>query len=560
MGISSISSAVAAYANLGVTPDTDSNDHASGDTDTGNIQNAPAAFDTTSAYTTPANMSLSANGLSLIEQFEGLRLTAYQDSGGVWTIGYGHTGNVTPGETITQPQAQQLLQQDASSAENAVRNNVKVPITQGQFDALVDFTYNCGAGALQNSPMLKDLNAGNYAGAQAAFNNYYVHDSAGNLLPGLVRRRAEEASMFGGTGPQGTSGGTTSAPPSSTGSTSAGGNYTVKSGDSLSAIAAAHGVSLQALEAANPQITNPNLIYPGQNINIPGSGGTTSAPPSSTGSTSAGSNYTVKSGDSLSAIAAAHGVSLQALEAANPQITNPNLIYAGQTIKIPGSGGGSAAAPASTGSSSAGSNYTVKSGDSLSGIAAAHGVSLQALEAANPQITNPNLIYAGQTIKIPGSGSVAPTTNTTRAPSGSSNVAQLAESFMGQNASSLEKSGQLPMQPGIDPSECCANFVSAVLVKAGKLPANMQTVNVLTLQSNLQKAGWTPVSKANAQPGDVVIVNTAHEQHTEIVASNNNGKITLVGSNNSNADGTQKVGYDDYTANNVACTIYAPPN
>jgi len=472
-----------------------------------------------SAPKDPAHMSVSSAGLDLVKNAEGLSLTAYKDSGGVWTIGYGHTAGVKPGEKITPAQAQQYLKDDMATAENAVRNDVKVPLTQGQFDALVSLTYNVGAGALQSSTLLKKLNAGDYTGAQAQFGKWvYGQNSKGNevILPGLVTRRQNEADLFGSKGPQGADSGngvsTTSPTPSSNGSVS------------------------------------------------------TSPTPSSNRSASASSHYRVKSGDTLSAIAAAHGVSLKSLEAVNPQIRNPNLIYPGQKINIPGGGGGvkgSVAANSSNQSASTSNHYRVKSGDTLSAIAAAHGVSLKSLEAANPQIRNPNLIYHGQNINIPGGGSVEPSTptNTTNSSNGSSNVAQTAESFLGQMAANLEKSGQLPMQSSVDSRECCANFVSAVLVKTGLLPSNMQTASVETLKENLQKQGWTPVNKADAKPGDVMIVQTGSESHTEIVASNDNGKITLIGSNNTNhGTGPQQVGYDAYTANNVPCTIYAPPN
>src|SRR5271157_2649588 len=102
--------------------------------------------------------------------------------------------------------------------------------------------------------------------------------------------------------------------------------YIVRQGDTLSGIAQNFGVSLQALQAANPQITNPDLIFPGQVINIPG----TIPPP--------GTTYVVQPGDTLSGIAQYFGVSLQALEAANPQITNPDLIFPGQVNQIPGTG------------------------------------------------------------------------------------------------------------------------------------------------------------------------------------------------------------------------------
>src|SRR4051812_12954681 len=100
-------------------------------------------------------------------------------------------------------------------------------------------------------------------------------------------------------------------------------------------------------------------------------------------------SYRIQPGDTMSKIAARYGVSLSALEHANPQVKNPNLIYAGENLNIPGksdSFGGTPSKPSGTGS------YTVRSGDSMSGIASRHGVSLSALERANPQVKNPNLI------------------------------------------------------------------------------------------------------------------------------------------------------------------------
>ncbi len=141
------------------------------------------------------NLAYSSKGLALTEQFEGLRLTAYQDSVGVWTIGYGHTGSdVHPGLTITQQQASDLLRKDVASAVATVNRLVSVPLTQNQFDALVDFVFNAGAGNFADSTLLRDLNAGNYAGAAAQFPRW-VH--AGNqILPGLVTRRNAEQALF----------------------------------------------------------------------------------------------------------------------------------------------------------------------------------------------------------------------------------------------------------------------------------------------------------------------------------------------------------------------------
>jgi LysM repeat protein len=183
------------------------------------------------------------------------------------------------------------------------------------------------------------------------------------------------------------------------------GTYTVVSGDTLGRIASNAGVTLAALEAVNPQITNPSLIFVGEVINLPagavipvtGGGGTVVTP------VPGGSSYTVVSGDTLSSIAVNAGVSLAALEAVNPQITNASLIFVGEVINLPSGavipvtgGGGPVVTPVPGGSS-----YTVVSGDTLSRIAANFGVTLAALEAANPQITNFSLIFPGNVITIP---------------------------------------------------------------------------------------------------------------------------------------------------------------
>jgi LysM repeat protein len=113
-------------------------------------------------------------------------------------------------------------------------------------------------------------------------------------------------------------------------------------------------------------------------------------------------SYRIQRGDTMSSIAARFGVSLGALEAANRQVHNPNLIYAGQSLNIPGkSDGFQPSAPSSGG-------YTVRSGDTMSGIAARKGLSLGALVLANPQVNNPNLIFPGQRLNLPGGDSYTP--------------------------------------------------------------------------------------------------------------------------------------------------------
>ncbi|MCK9596557.1 lysozyme [Candidatus Pacearchaeota archaeon] len=138
-------------------------------------------------------MRLSKVGLALIKSFEGLRLDAYQDTGGIWTIGYGHTDNVQPTDSIDEQQAENFLLIDVAWAERAVNSGVKVSINQNQFDALVSFTFNCGAGSLKN--ILEDLNIGDYKKVSLRM-KLYVKDAKGQKLTGLVRRRKEEADLF----------------------------------------------------------------------------------------------------------------------------------------------------------------------------------------------------------------------------------------------------------------------------------------------------------------------------------------------------------------------------
>lgn len=137
---------------------------------------------------------ISEAGLSLIKKFEGCRVNAYLCPAKVWTIGYGHTKTVKPGQKITLESANQLLQQDVEVFEQAVVKLVKVPLNQNQFDALVSFAFNVGTGALANSTLLSLLNRKNYLGAAEQFLRW---TKAGNVtLKGLVDRRKEEYKLF----------------------------------------------------------------------------------------------------------------------------------------------------------------------------------------------------------------------------------------------------------------------------------------------------------------------------------------------------------------------------
>ncbi len=141
-------------------------------------------------------MQTSQRGIDLIKRFEGLRLSAYKCPADVWTIGYGTTAGVKPGQTITKERAEELLREDVERFEAQVLRLVKVPLTQGQHDALVSFVYNLGAGNLSNSTLLRLLNSGDYKGAAAQFDRWTK--AGGKELPGLVKRRAAERALFEG--------------------------------------------------------------------------------------------------------------------------------------------------------------------------------------------------------------------------------------------------------------------------------------------------------------------------------------------------------------------------
>jgi LysM repeat protein len=251
--------------------------------------------------------------------------------------------------------------------------------------------------------------------------------------------------------------------------------------------------------------------------------------------TSGNSSYTVNRGDTLSGIAASHGISLSALRAANPQISNPNLIFAGQHVNIPQ--GGAAAGTAGS--------YTVKPGDTLSGIAGRFGLDWHSLALDNG-LANPNLIVPGQTLRLDGSGarstgSVGGVDGTAPGSGNGRNPADIAKQYLGRNASELrgDRSDDLPMNANVPANVCCANFVSAVLAESGQLPGNLHTDSVAQLNTTLRSRGWTEVSAANAKPGDVVIIQGGGVSHTVLYAGNGQ----TIGSNNRNADGSQKVTY-----------------
>lgn len=155
--------------------------------------------------------------------------------------------------------------------------------------------------------------------------------------------------------------------------------YIVARGDTLKGLAARFGSTVESILASNPDIVSANLIYEGQRLTIYTVGNPPPPPPPPDGQI-----YYAQRGDTLRKVAAKFGTTVDTLLRLNPQITNPNLIYVGQAITVPGGV----------------STYTVQRGDTLRIIANKFGTTVDALLALNPKIKNPNLIYVGQVIKV----------------------------------------------------------------------------------------------------------------------------------------------------------------
>ncbi|SNS93627.1 lysozyme [Pseudomonas japonica] len=144
-------------------------------------------------------MRTSEAGLDLIKRFVGLRVTAYQDVVGVWTIGYGDTTGVRPGMVISASQADAMFRERIKSLEVDLGQLLKVPVNQGQWDALMSFALDLGLRNMGSSTLLRLLNAGNYAGAADQFLHW--DRSGGKVVAGLHARRLAEQELFLGAAP-----------------------------------------------------------------------------------------------------------------------------------------------------------------------------------------------------------------------------------------------------------------------------------------------------------------------------------------------------------------------
>lgn len=306
-------------------------------------------------------MNLGDKGIELIKKYEGCRLTAYKavPTETYFTIGWGHYGpDVKEGQTITQEQADTMFLEDVKIYSNAVdQYNSKYNFNQNQFDALTSFAYNCGVGALGN--VMSVCNTKQEIAEECKLYN----KGGGVVLAGLVRRREEEYQLFMSD--------IENESPTQEVNTNAD-TYTVKSGDTLSAIASKYNTTVDKLVSING-ISNPNLISVGQVLKLKGE--------LSTGN----KTYTVVAGDNLSSIANRFNTTVERICSLNG-ISNPNLIYAGQVLKLDGAIDNSI-------------YHTVEHGEYLSLIASRYGVTVISICKLN-NISNPDLIYAGQKLKI----------------------------------------------------------------------------------------------------------------------------------------------------------------
>lgn len=142
-------------------------------------------------------MKTSDKGIEFIIKEEGERLHAYRCGAGVWTIGVGHTGGVTPDMKITKAQSREFLKKDVERFEKAVNETIKHPLLQHQFDALVSFAFNVGAPAFKGSTLAKKINA-NAPWSEIREQFLRWNKAGGRVLAGLTSRRKREAKLYYG--------------------------------------------------------------------------------------------------------------------------------------------------------------------------------------------------------------------------------------------------------------------------------------------------------------------------------------------------------------------------
>lgn len=275
-------------------------------------------------------MNISSTGLELIKKFEGCRLAAYQDSTGVWTIGYGHTSGVKSGQTITQAQADTFLVTDCATAEKAVNSyDSTYGWNQNQFDALVSFTFNCGSGNLKTL-----LNSGKRTIVEISAKITAYNKAGGQVLQGLVNRRAAEKELFDtpvSGQASGTAQSTTGSRAHKAGEVVTVSSYYASSTDPVEKAIIKTQTDVTIGKVLDTDVHNPyRLDRSGVAIGWCNDGDIRSV---GTTTQATCTVYEVKSGDTLSGIAKKFNTTIAKLQNLNG-IKDANKIYVGQKIKI----------------------------------------------------------------------------------------------------------------------------------------------------------------------------------------------------------------------------------
>lgn len=284
---------------------------------------------------------------------------------------------IKPGQVLTIPGASGRYYDTPSGGSTALTKTTTYRVKPGDTLGAIASRYNVGVSTIKSANRLKGSTI--MAGQELTI-PYIAGSSTASVSP---ESSSSTASARSSSATRGTT------------------KYTVRSGDTLGKIAQTHGVSMASIQSANNM--RGTVVQKGQVLTIPGSSSSSSqaaasAPVERASSTAGSGTYRVQSGDTLGKIAQMHGVSMASIQSANN--LSGTVVQRGQVLTIPGAGSGSPSAAATSTRSSSSSRYTVKSGDTLSGIASRHGVSVASLKSANS--ISGNTIKSGQRLVIPG--------------------------------------------------------------------------------------------------------------------------------------------------------------
>lgn len=307
--------------------------------------------------------------------------------------------------------------------------------------------------------------------------------------------------------------------------------------------------------------------------------------------------YTIRSGDTLSAIAARYHTSVAKLASLNG-IANPNKIGAGQKLTLPGTAAAAPKPPAPskpklqipsqdlkrgmqgpavkqlqetlvqlghmtrTQMASGPGIFGPKTEEALRSFQAKHGVPSTGYygRLTRAALTKINGGSSGSNGTNGTQGPTAPQTPSTPAPGGTDKALDVAKKYLGRRANELKLANNdavgKVMQDWVPGNVNCANFVSGVLVAAGQISFNQRNAGVNNLIGTLKKdPQWRSVPLSEARPGDVIAFKTSGGQHIEIVAGKEGGKLKMIGSNNILSDGTQQVSYNYYKGNPIIAVM-----